>query len=277
MPPPSGRIFNIQKFSLHDGPGIRTVVFLKGCPLDCQWCANPNSRVLQAIPMRDATDPRLSEDDSRLYPLDDVVRRCLQDLPFYQESGGGVTLSGGEPLVQHAFATALLAALQAEGVHTAIETTGHIAPRIFTRALEHCDHVIIDVKHHDRDAHRAWTGTSNDLALTNLTHALERDLPVWVRIPVIPGVNDSLDDARAFAALLTDRGVRQVQLLPFHQMGERKYELLGWEYAFLGVPSTHEEDLADFRAEIEAHGVRAGFDAPDSRTESTRIGATRRS
>lgn len=186
MTPSQGRIFNIQKFSLHDGPGIRTVVFLKGCPLDCQWCANPNSRILQTVPMRDATDPQRCEDDSRMYHLDEVVHRCLQDLPFYEESGGGVTLSGGEPLIQHAFATSLLSALQGHGVHTAIETTGHVAPHVFARALDHCDHVIIDVKHHDRDAHRIWTGAPNDLALTNLAHALSSGLPVGCAFPSSP-------------------------------------------------------------------------------------------
>lgn len=262
MPDTEGRIFNLQKFSIHDGPGIRTVVFLKGCPLDCQWCSNPNSRKLRPVMMRDANDPGVFSEDSRDYRLDEVVRVCLQDLPFYEESGGGVTLSGGEPLVQHAFATRLLKALQAEGVHTAVETTGYVAPAVFAKALPHLDLVIMDVKHHDGPQHRRWTGVENGLPLKNLAAAMASGVEVWVRIPVIPGVNDSLADAAAFATLLLSKGVRQVQLLPFHQYGERKYELLGWEYPFEGVPTSHEEDVEPFRQELERHGLVASFEPP---------------
>ncbi len=258
-----GHVFNIQKFSIHDGPGIRTVVFLKGCPLACTWCSNPNSRKLRPVMMRDAEDPAVFTEDSRDYRVDDVVRICLQDRPFYEESGGGVTLSGGEPLVQHKFATSLLRALRAEGVHTAIETTGYVANAIFTKAVRECDLVIIDVKHHDKARHKRWTGVANGLPLENLATLRRLGKPLWVRIPVIPGVNDSLDDAAAFAAHLKANGIAQVQLLPFHQMGERKYELLGWSYDFQDVPSLHEEDVEPFRAAIEAYGVRASFEPPE--------------
>lgn len=262
MPDHEGRIFNIQKFSIHDGPGIRTVVFFKGCPLGCRWCSNPNSRKLRAVTMRDAQDPNVFIEDSRDYRLAEAVVACLQDRPFYEESGGGVTLSGGEALVQHAFAVGLLRALRAQGIHTAIETTGYVAPDLFRKAIRECDLVIIDVKHHDRAAHRQWTGVANDLPLANLSALLGAGIETWVRIPVIPGVNDSAADAAAFAELLLDKGVRQVQLLPFHQYGERKYELLGWDYAFEGVPTSHEADVEPFRQALEDHGLRASFGAP---------------
>ncbi|MFV0452953.1 MAG: glycyl-radical enzyme activating protein [Propioniciclava sp.] len=257
-----GRVFNIQKFSIHDGPGIRTVVFLKGCPLGCAWCSNPNSRKLQPVMMADPNDPAVFSEDSREYPLEEVVRICLQDRPFYDESGGGVTLSGGEALVQHEFATRLLKALRAEGVHTAIETTGYVATPIFGKAIAHCDLVIIDVKHHDKALHKRWTGRGNELPLANLEVAAAAAAQVWVRIPVIPGVNDSREDARAFADLLQRRGFGSAQLLPFHQYGERKYELLGWDYAFDGVPTLHEPDVEDFRQEMVAAGVNATFSPP---------------
>lgn len=257
-----GRVFNIQKFSIHDGPGIRTVVFLKGCPLGCAWCSNPNSRKLQPVLMADATDANVFVEDSRDYHVDEVVRICLQDRPFYEESHGGVTLSGGEALVQHQFATQMLKTLRAQGIHTAIETTGYVAAPIFSKALAHCDLVIIDVKHHDKAQHKRWTARGNELPLANLTQALESGRDVWVRIPVIPGVNDSLADARSFAALLKPRGVDAVQLLPFHQYGERKYELLGWDYQFEGVPTLHEPDVEPFRQELESAGIRASFSPP---------------
>jgi len=253
----TGRIFDIQKFSLHDGPGIRTVVFLKGCPMDCAWCSNPNSRELRVLQLRDATNPDALLPDSRDYSVEEVVRTCLQDLPFYEESGGGVTLSGGEALVQHRFSTRLLDALAAEGVHTAVETTGYASPEVFGRVLAASDLLIIDVKHHDTAQHRRWTGVDNALPLRNLATALAAGGPVLVRIPVIPGVNDSSEDAVAFARLLSPLGVREVQLLPFHQFGERKYELLDWEYRMGGVPALHPEDLTEFRGLLNDQGVRA--------------------
>ncbi|MFV0407334.1 MAG: glycyl-radical enzyme activating protein [Propioniciclava sp.] len=257
-----GRVFNIQKFSIHDGPGIRTVVFLKGCPLACAWCSNPNSRKLQPVMMADPDDPNVFEEDSRQYPLEEVVRICLQDRPFYEESGGGVTLSGGEALVQHEFAIGLLKKLRGEGIHTAIETTAYVAEPIFRKAIALCDLVIIDVKHHDRAQHKQWTGRRNDLSRANLELALASGQEIWVRIPVIPGVNDSLADARAFATLLQGMGVTAVQLLPFHQFGERKYDLLGWDYAFTGVSSLHEPEVEAFRQEMVAAGVAASFSPP---------------
>lgn len=252
-----GRIFDIQKFSLHDGPGIRTVVFLKGCPMACAWCSNPGSQKLRVVRVADGLHPGTYGPDSRDYALDEVLATCLQDQPFYEESGGGVTLSGGEAMVQHRFASSLLRALREHGIHTAIETTGYASPAIFGRILGEVDLLIIDVKHWDRDEHRRWTGVGNDLPLQNLRTALATEKPVLVRIPVIPGVNASVADAAAFAALLAPMGVGEVQLLPFHQFGERKYELLGWDYAMAGVPALHEEDLGPYIATFREHGVRA--------------------
>ena len=254
-----GRIFDIQKFSLHDGPGIRTLVFLKGCPMACSWCSNPGSRKLQVLQVRDPDNPAVSTADSRDYTVDEVVTICLQDLPFYEESGGGVTLSGGEAMVQHRFTTKLLRRLRSVGIHTAIETTGYAAPSIFARIIGEVDLAIIDVKHHDRRQHRQWTSVTNDLPLRNLAAAIDAGRDVLVRIPVIPGVNDGLDDAAAFCRLLTPIGVAEVQLLPFHQFGERKYELLDWEYTFAGVPALHEAELSDYRDTFVENGIRAFF------------------
>lgn len=252
-----GRIFDIQKFSLHDGPGIRTVVFLKGCPMACAWCSNPGSRRLQVLAVRDAEFPELFAPDSREYTVDEAVRVCLQDAPFYEESGGGVTLSGGEAMVQHRFSAALLSALRERGIHTAIETTGYAAEAIFQRFLALVDLLIIDVKHWDPEQHRRWTTVGNDLPLRNLRTAVEAGGPMLVRIPAIPGVNSSCEDAVEFARLLAPIGVTEVQVLPFHQYGERKYDLLGWDYAMAGVPALHEEDLGDFLDTFAEHGIHA--------------------
>jgi pyruvate formate lyase activating enzyme len=254
-----GRIFDIQKFSLHDGPGIRTLVFLKGCPMACAWCSNPGSRKLQVLQVRDPDNPNVSTADSRDYTVDEVIAICLQDEAFYEESGGGVTLSGGEAMVQHRFTTRLLRKLRSRGIHTAIETTGYAAPGIFAKVIDQVDLAIIDVKHHDRRQHIKWAGVSNALPLRNLAAAIDAGGEVLVRIPVIPGVNNQIEDAVAFSDLLKPIGVTEVQLLPFHQFGERKYELLDWDYAFAGVPALHEEDLTDFRNAFLDNGIKAYF------------------
>jgi len=254
----TGLVFNIQKFSIHDGPGIRTVVFLKGCPLRCPWCSNPESIDPSVEYCRDPTTGELKA-EGRIYSVDEVLEICEQDRAFYEESGGGATLSGGDPLMQPKFATELLDRLQRRGIHTAMETTGHVAPAVFDRTLDLVDFLLIDVKHHDSQEHRRWTGRDSDLPLRNLQQALQRKIPMCVRIPVIPGVNDKISDAQAFARLLRSMGIDEVQLLPFHQFGERKHELLGRDYLMAGVPPLHEEDLGDYRQAIIDGGVSAKF------------------
>lgn len=254
----TGVVFNIQRFSLHDGPGIRTVVFLKGCPLLCPWCANPES-------INPGVEEFLDPDTGEVTPagrtrtIEELLETCEADRVFFEESGGGVTLSGGEAMMQHAFAIEMLRRLQEVGIHTAMESTGHVATPVFERALEHLDYLLMDVKHHDRQEHKRWTGGYNDLPLRNLSRAVSRGIDICVRIPVIPGVNDTLQDARAFAALLRQLRVERVQLLPFHQFGERKYALLGRPYRMAGVAALHQEDLLDYRDLMRAEGVEARF------------------
>jgi len=250
-----GRVFDIQRFSIHDGPGIRTTVFLKGCPLTCAWCCNPGATRLGVLPVADPEDSSVTHPDAREYTLDEVAAECLRDRPFYEESGGGVTLSGGEPLVQHQFTLALIHRLHEAGVRVAIETTGHAPADVFERVRHAADFVIMDVKHHDPVQHRRWTGVTNDRCLANLKAAVTAGGPLLVRIPVIPGVNDSPADAAAFARSLAPLGVRDVELMPFHQLGERKYELLGWPYRMEGVPPLHPEDLDDFAAALAGGGI----------------------
>jgi pyruvate formate lyase activating enzyme len=238
-------LFNIQKFSLHDGPGIRTVVFFKGCPLRCRWCSNPESQ--------DA-DPG---SDGHYYTVGEVMEVCLQDRPFYEESGGGVTLSGGEVLLQADFAIALLDRLGEEKIHRAIETSALAPPAVWREFIDHVELLIIDVKHYDRERHIEGTAVSNDLCLANLKTALDKGKAdvgttgfspsILPRIPVIPGFNNSLKDAAAFSRLFIDMGITKVELLPFHQFGEKKYADMSIPYSMHGVPQLHQEDLAEYR------------------------------
>lgn len=244
-----GTIFNVQKFSINDGPGIRTLVFFKGCPLRCLWCSNPESQSI--APQRDSEGTLYGRDET----VDSLMRVIMQDEPFYEESGGGVTLSGGEPLLQIDFAIALLEALRAKGIHTAVETTGAVSRQNFSRAAELIDLFLFDVKHYDAEKHRHYTGVSNERIIENLRYVLELKKDVLVRIPVIPGVNDSLEDALGFCKLLVSMGVQHVELLPFHQFGEKKYALLEREYAFAGVPAMKEEQLSDYKKIFATHGL----------------------
>lgn len=299
----SATVFNIQKFSLNDGPGIRTVVFLKGCPMRCLWCSNPESQLktqqfewdprschgcrecnsLPPVQGFTKVDRRKAVDVRKLHPddpaarkaatgcpgltlvgstwrIDQVIQECMKDQPFYEQSGGGVTLSGGEPLVWGHFCIALLRALHERGIDTNIETTAHVPERTFRSAMDHLDHVFIDMKHWDEPAHRQGTGVGLRLVESNTAYALSRGKDVLIRTPVIPGYNDALSDARMMARRLKKLGADRVQLLPFHNFGESKYELLQRDdYAYKGVPNTHPDALEEYRSVYLDEGVRAFF------------------
>jgi pyruvate formate lyase activating enzyme len=256
----TGLLFNIQQFSLHDGPGIRTVVFFKGCPLRCKWCSNPESQKAEPCLLWEDKKNAQGVEDSRKYDLAEVVEICLRDKPFYEESGGGVTLSGGEALVQWEFAAALLRALRAEKIHTALETSGFAAPAIFAEAAGLADLLLFDLKHYDEKRHIEGTGVSLAPILANLKSALAAGRELLPRLPVIPGYNDSLEDAKGFAELLVSLRATRAQLLPFHQFGEKKYDMLKIPYSMKGVPQLRREDLEDYRKIIAAIGAAIGID-----------------
>jgi len=253
--PVSGLIFNIQKFSIHDGPGIRTVVFFKGCPLSCSWCSNPESRDGQSCR------------EARWYTPEETLKICLEDRLFYEEtagalplsspeySGGGVTLSGGDALSQPQFALELLRTLRKEKIHTAIETSGYASREVFEEVSGAADLLLFDIKHYDNRRHTEGTGVSNDLILSNLKNAVARNKNVLARLPVIPGFSNSAEDARGFASLLESMKLKRVQLLPFHQFGEKKYELLGLPYTMKSVKQLHPEDLEEFRQVFLKQGI----------------------
>lgn len=175
------------------------------------------------------------------------MAEVLQDKAFYDQSGGGMTLSGGEVLQQAEFAAALCRAARAQGIHTAAETTGFAAPDQFRLLLDEVDLLLLDVKHSDPTVHRAGTGVDNQLILDNLRTAATSGKDIIARIPVIPRFNSGPEDARQLAALLTDLKVHEVHLLPFHQFGERKYQQMGVPYDYDGVEQLHPEDLAGYR------------------------------
>lgn len=184
--------------------------------------------------------------------VDDVLKEVMKDIDFYEESGGGVTLSGGEVLAQPAFAELLLSECKKKGLHTALETTGYAAHEVFVSVTEYADLLLFDMKHHDSKKHQLYTGVPNEQILENMKWAAEHGKEVIARIPVIPGVNDSIEDAHAFCALLHETGISQVNLLPFHQFGEKKYEQLHMNYEMKDVKALHPEDLTKYAGVFEA-------------------------
>ncbi|MDR1034164.1 MAG: glycyl-radical enzyme activating protein [Bifidobacteriaceae bacterium] len=247
-----GLIFNIQKFSINDGSGIRTNIFMKGCPLVCEWCSNPESQLAKPQMLGDTID-------SKEYSVQEVVEICLKDKVFYDESDGGITVTGGEPLVQHKFVSDLLDAFHTEGVNTAMETTAHASKSVFTGVTPKVDQLLCDIKHYDSAVHKQKTGVGNERILENIKWALENHQNLLMRIPVIPDFNSTLDDADSFADLLNNLGIMRVQLLPFHQFGAKKYELLGMNYAYKGIKALYPEDLTDYAERFTAKGVDAFF------------------
>ncbi len=247
-------IFNIQKFSIHDGPGIRTVVFFKGCPLKCFWCSNPESQYGKPEKIWD-TQKQNYTTVGEYKSMDEIITEVMKDELFYEESGGGVTLSGGEVLYQADFATELLRQLKERGVHTASETTGFAKEEIFKKYIEQVDLLYFDVKHHDNEQHKKGTGVSLKPILNNLICALKKHSNVVVRIPVIPNFNDGEKNAEAFANLFNKLGISKIELLPFHQFGEKKYEFLNREYQMHDIPQLHTEELDYFKDIFEKHQI----------------------
>ena len=245
-------IFNIQKFSLNDGPGIRTVVFFKGCPLRCRWCSNPESQELSSDTSLLSTRFEAGE-----MTVDEVYAVCMQDYDFYAESGGGVTGSGGEVTMQAPFAAELFSRLHASGVSTTVETSAFCSEEAIRRLIPCTDHFLMDVKHWDEHRHLQGTGVSNSVILRNIRMVVDAGCDVLPRIPVIPGFNDGCENADGFSAVLSELGLRRVQLLPFHQFGESKYEKLGKEYFYRNMPALHEENLTEMLREFEKNGIEA--------------------
>lgn len=239
----TGKIFNIQKFSINDGPGIRSTIFFCGCPLSCRWCSNPESQNRYQKQAAASGDPKLT---GREWSVQEVLDEVEKDRCFYEESGGGITLSGGEVLQQANFAVRLLAEAQKRGLHCAAETTGYANQEIFAEFIQYIDLLLFDMKHWNSERHQEKTGVPNDIMLNNMRYALSRNIPVIARIPVIPGFNNALSDAKKLAELSCELGICEVHLLPFHQFGEKKYEQLGIPYEMKNIPQLHPEDLSDY-------------------------------
>lgn len=257
-------IFDIQRASFVDGPGIRTTVFFKGCNLRCAWCHNPESqrgkvemlfyknRCTGCRKCKEKCPNSLEKCDfcgkcalfcphdareicGREYTVDEVMREVIKDKAIYENSGGGVTFSGGECMLQVDFLEELLKRCKNEGIHTAVDTAGHVPIKYFERIMPYTDLFLFDVKCTDSEKHRKYTGVGNEQILTNLKQLLDSHARVIIRVPVIAGVNDSEEEIRKIKNICT--GAEKIELLPYHVMGEHKYAALGRETPEFFSPS----------------------------------------
>lgn len=224
-----GRIFDIQRYSIHDGNGIRTIVFLKGCVLRCRWCCNPESQSYEIQTMTVQGKPKIMGRD---VTVEEVMRTVEKDRTYYRRTGGGLTLSGGESLCQPEFAAALLKAAKERGINTAMESMGCAEWQVIDRLLDDLDQYLLDIKHMDPQKHKEYTGRTNELMLENaMKIAKSGRTELSIRVPVIPGFNDTQEEIREIAAYTrTLPNVKRMHLLPYHRLGQDKYEGLGRPY-----------------------------------------------
>lgn len=286
-PEPTGRVFDIMRFCIHDGPGIRTTVFMKGCPLRCWWCHNPEGispdpevfvrpeRCIGCGHCGQACSVR--QDQSRCTLCGECIKAChtgareivgetmtvaqvmdqvKKDVIFYDESGGGVTFSGGEPLMQPGFLEALLKQCKDLEIHTAVETSGYAGPAIIKQIAQYTDLFLYDIKHMDDARHREATGVSNVPILANLKELAAWHRNIEIRFPVIPGVNDDVHNVRALAELAAATQVKGVHLLKYHNAGSEKYRSLNKTYSMTDLEPPTDGKMAEIRSIIAEAGVK---------------------
>jgi len=248
-----GRIFDIQRFSVHDGPGIRTIVFLKGCPLRCRWCCNPES---QEYDIQEMTLGGQTKTVGRDVTVGEVMEEILQDRPYFRRSGGGLTLSGGEALWQPDFAIALLKAAKEAGITTAIETTAFADREVIARFLPYLDTVLMDIKHMNSEKHRAFTTRDNGTILENARFIAESGAHLIVRTPVVPDFNDTAEEIGDIARYAASLGVTEHHLLPYHRIGTDKYRGIGREYTLPDIMPPTNEKMKALLAVVNAAGLK---------------------
>lgn len=298
-----GIIFNMQRFSIHDGPGIRTIVFMKGCPMRCLWCDNPESQ--ETSPQLGFIEQRCKADTctkeclgacsfgaitisaegkvmtnrvlcqdcgkcsqicyyearkivGRFMTVEEVLHEVLKDTSFYRDSGGGVTLSGGEPTMQHEFTCELLKRCKEKALNTAIETCGYTEWEHLQEIIRYVDLVFYDIKHMDPVKHEKFTGVSNKLILENAKKILSfKEKSAVIRIPLIPGYNDSEENIEETARFVSRSGGEMIELLPYHELGVHKYVQYGLRYRIKDVQSPESEQVERLKEIIKSYGLNS--------------------
>ena len=291
-----GLVFNIQRFSVNDGPGVRTIVFLNGCPLRCKWCCNPESQQLKPVVMFKEQNcvgcgncevvcptgasnlnvpgkidhtkcitcgkcvevcyHRALEMSGKEMSVEDLMVELYKDRIVYKRSGGGITVSGGEAFVQHEFLLELLKTCKSLGWHTAIETTGYTTTEVLDEVVPYLDLVMMDIKHVDPEVHKEYTGVSNERILENALYISHLAKEMIVRVPVIPGFNSDKNVIAAIAKFTTYlHNVKELHLLPYHDLGSNKYAMMGKEYELQGTKTPEKDYMEELKAVVEQEGL----------------------
>jgi pyruvate formate lyase activating enzyme len=290
----TGIIYDIQRFSLHDGPGIRTIIFFKGCPLRCKWCCNPESQMknnqimyiknncidcrkcIQVCPTGaiDLENKKIIHTKciacgkcvevcyanalqmiGKEITVKEVFTEIQKDSVYYKHSNGGITLSGGEALSQPEFATELLKACKNAGYNTSIETTSFASLESINKVLEYVDLVLLDIKVMNSKLHKVYTGQSNDLILNNIKHIVDTGKEVIIRIPLIPSVNDTDENISKTINFIKElQLIKEVHILPYHRLGINKYDYLGYDYLLKHKLTPEEEHIESIKDMFEKEG-----------------------
>ena len=249
-----GRIFDIQRYSIHDGGGIRTIVFLKGCPLRCKWCCNPEGQHYNVEKMTLGGKEKIVGQDVTVDEIIDIVER---DRIYYRRSGGGITLSGGESLTQPDFAVALLKTAKERGINTAMESTGFADFSVISRYLPYLDLYLMDIKHMNSAKHKEFTSQPNELILENAKKITDAGTRLIVRTPVIPTFNatkEEIGEIAKFASSL--KGVTQMHILPYHRIGTDKYKGLNRDYSLTGIEPPSKELMNELLEVVNSYGLK---------------------
>ncbi|MCU0456950.1 MAG: glycyl-radical enzyme activating protein [Bacteroidales bacterium] len=259
-----GLIFSIKRYSVHDGPGIRVTFFMKGCPLSCWWCHNPegispSQETVEKVQKAGGKEFRTLENVGRYITPADVLAVLEKEKIFIAESGGGVTFSGGEPLTQPEFLIEALKRCKAGGYHTAVDTSGYSDTVTLGKIIPFTDLFLFDLKHLVSEQHLKYTGVSNELPVGNLHFIIESGKEVWLRIPVIPGINDDhghLEMLKDFISGVGNGRLKKINLLPYHRIGTSKYKRFGLPYRMQNTASPTPARMKELKAYFEETGIK---------------------
>jgi len=259
-----GLIFSVNRYSIHDGPGIRVTFFMKGCPLSCWWCHNPEGisplpETVEQIRRIGEKEFRKTEEAGKNYSVGDILGILEKERIFFSESKGGVTFSGGEPLYQNEFLTEVLKACRANGYHTAVDTSGYSQPENFIAIIPFTSLFLFDIKHLDDAKHLSCTGVSNSLIISNFRLLLNSGADMYVRIPVIPGYNDDNEHLERLRLFITENKtgtLKRINLLPFHRIGSSKYKRFNIPYRMGDIQQPSKERMNELKKYFSETGIK---------------------